>query len=167
MAESHPVDQSDEQLLAACEVQRLRRSGPGGQHRNKVETAVRIRHLPTSVLVEASERRSQAENARVALSRLRLQLALSVRKPDRQLPSERWLRRLQGRRISISRKHVEFPALLAEALDVLHLADFDFTNAAAQLGCTASQLTRFLKLEPQALAMVNGQRAQRGLRKMS
>jgi hypothetical protein len=166
MAEPHPVEQSDAQLLAECTVQRLRRSGPGGQHRNKVETAVRICHLPTGLTAEASERRSQAANGRRALSRLRLRLALGVRRPDGDLPSQRWKRRLQGRRICVSRKHGDFSALLAEALDVLHAVEFDFAAATSRLSCSTSQLTRFLKMEPQALAMVNRERDRRGLRHM-
>ena len=61
-ADDHPAATRAEQLLAECEVRRLRRSGPGGQHRNKVETAVALRHLPTGVQAEANERRSQAQN---------------------------------------------------------------------------------------------------------
>ncbi|HRC56200.1 MAG TPA: peptide chain release factor-like protein, partial [Kofleriaceae bacterium] len=52
---------TDNALLAQCEVDRYRASGPGGQHRNKTESAVRIRHLPTGVSAIAEESRSQAE----------------------------------------------------------------------------------------------------------
>jgi protein subunit release factor B len=72
----HPAATRPEQLLAECEARRLRRSGPGGQHRNKVETAVSLRHLPTGVCAEANERRSQAQNRSTALFRLRVNLAL-------------------------------------------------------------------------------------------
>ena len=75
----HPVNLSDEALLAECETIRQRRSGPGGQHRNKVETAIRLLHRPTGVTGQASERRSQAENLQQALFRLRLALAVQVR----------------------------------------------------------------------------------------
>jgi protein subunit release factor B len=47
-----------------------RSSGPGGQHVNKVSSAVSVRHRPTSLMVTASDTRSQAENRRLALSRL-------------------------------------------------------------------------------------------------
>ena len=54
----HPARLPIDELLADCEERRLRRGGPGGQHRNKVETAVELTHRPTSVAAEANERRS-------------------------------------------------------------------------------------------------------------
>lgn len=45
-------------------------SGPGGQHRNKVESGVRLRHRPTGITVIATERRSQHANREVAFERL-------------------------------------------------------------------------------------------------
>lgn len=77
----HPVTLSDEKLLRQCQVSRLRRSGPGGQHRNKVETAVSLHHLHTGIRAEASERRSQFQNLSTALMRLRITLAMEVRCP--------------------------------------------------------------------------------------
>lgn len=47
-----------------------RSGGPGGQHVNKVSSAVSVRHRPTNLIVTASDTRSQAENRRLALSRL-------------------------------------------------------------------------------------------------
>ncbi|MCY2992774.1 MAG: peptide chain release factor-like protein [Planctomycetota bacterium] len=52
----HPAALAIDQLLRECQIVRTRRSGPGGQHRNKVETAVVITHLPSGVKGEASER---------------------------------------------------------------------------------------------------------------
>jgi peptide chain release factor len=48
-----------------------RSSGPGGQHVNKTESAVRATHLPSGISVMASERRSQFQNKSEAISRLK------------------------------------------------------------------------------------------------
>jgi hypothetical protein len=98
--------------------------------------------------------------------RLRVNLALEVR--CRREPSERpsplWQSRCPAGRICISLQHEDFAALLAEALDVLTAREMDVKSAAAWLQTTSSQLTRFLKLEPRALAQVNARRQQLGLR---
>jgi protein subunit release factor A len=75
----------DEALLRACEVSTFVGSGPGGQHRNKTASAVRLVHPPTGLTVTATERRSQAQNRSAALHRLRAALAslTRVRRPRR------------------------------------------------------------------------------------
>jgi protein subunit release factor B len=72
---------SDAALLAECEETFFIGSGPGGQHRNKTESAVRLGHPPTGVTVTATERRSQSQNRAAALERLRERLVALVRRP--------------------------------------------------------------------------------------
>src|ERR1700675_46269 len=73
------VSLSDAQLLAQCNVDTYRASGPGGQKRNKTSSAVRLRHPPSGLLVIAEESRSQHENRARALKRLRQALYLKLR----------------------------------------------------------------------------------------
>lgn len=65
---------SDDQLLAECAVETFRAGGPGGQHQNKTESAVRLTHRPTGIVVTARESRSQHRNRLRALARLRAAL---------------------------------------------------------------------------------------------
>jgi hypothetical protein len=160
----HPSELTIEELLEQCDVRRQRRSGPGGQHRNKVETAVVLTHGPSGVRAEASERRSQHENRGVAIARLRVNLALVVRHPRSpdSIPSSRWTSRCHGGLLRVNPEHEDFAPLLAEALDVIEAQQHDVPAAAALLRVTTSQLVRFLKLEPRALEGVNRRRERGG-----
>lgn len=161
----HPASLTEEQLLDQCDIRRQRRSGPGGQHRNKVETGVVIRHRPTGTEASATERRSQEQNRQMAVRRLRVRLALAVRVPvdAARVPSPLWQSRCEGGRIVVSTQHEDFPALLAESLDVIMHQDADTSKAAESLQCTGSQLTKLLKGAPEALQQVNRRRQSRGL----
>ena len=68
-------------------IETYRSSGPGGQRKNKVETAVRLKHLPSGLTVIATEHRSQAENRKLALERLRERLIKLNRPRKRRIPT--------------------------------------------------------------------------------
>ena len=163
----HPAMQELAALLATCETRRQRRSGPGGQHRNKVETAVVITHTPTGLHGEASERRSQEQNRQVAILRLRVNLAIHHRSDvtaEDYRPSELWRQRCRGQRLSINPQHEDFPAILAEALNLLAVCGWESKEAAPRLGCSPSQLLKLIQLEPQAFIELNRRRFECGLR---
>jgi peptide chain release factor 2 len=72
-----PAD--DEALLDQCEFQAFRASGKGGQHVNKTDSAVRLRHVPTGIVVQSQESRSQWQNRFICLRKLRARVqALNV-----------------------------------------------------------------------------------------
>jgi len=68
-------------------VETFKSSGPGGQHKNKRETAVRIRHLPTGITALATEHRSQARNKALALRRLEMKVHALGRKRRPRIPT--------------------------------------------------------------------------------
>lgn len=70
---TYPTDRDS--LERDCEMEFFIAGGPGGQHRNKVETGVRLRHLPTGIVVTATERRSQSANREAAYERMAEKLA--------------------------------------------------------------------------------------------
>jgi hypothetical protein len=160
----HPAALPPDDLLRQCDETRTRRGGPGGQHRNKVETAVVLVHRPTGLSAEGSERRSQAENRRVALWRLRMTLALSHREPpDAAGPSPLWQSRLRGRQLMIAADHDDYPAVVAEALDRLETVGYEMRPAADSLGVSMSQLVKLFRAQPAAWVVINRLRREVGL----
>lgn len=156
-------------LLAECETRRQRRSGPGGQHRNKVETAVVITHSPTGVQGAATERRSQEQNRKVAILRLRINLAIHHRTEvpaEGYQPSALWQQRCRSQRITVNPQHEDFPAILAEALNLLAACEWEPKEVASQLKCSPSQLVKLVQLDPHAFVELNRQRSERGLRSL-
>src|SRR4051812_13305396 len=115
---------TEDQLLRQCEVDTYRASGPGGQKRNKTSSAVRLRHLPSGLIVIAEESRSQHENKAKALKRLRLALFLKLRGEQ---PAAGWTahpdflnaRNDQGR-LDLGRKDPRFWPAAGVVLDALH-----------------------------------------------
>lgn len=86
----------------------FRATGPGGQHRNTTDSAVRIRHLPTGIVAQATESRSQWENRAVAMKRLQMLLERRERKVKARIatkvPRGAKLGRLKDKRLASEKK---------------------------------------------------------------
>lgn len=83
------LPESDEDLLRECEVDTFRSSGPGGQHVNKTESAVRLTHLPSGVVVTSQQERSQHRNKGLCLQKLRERIEKLNYRPPKRVPTRK------------------------------------------------------------------------------
>jgi len=161
---------SDDALIAQCEVDRYRASGPGGQHRNKTESAVRLRHRLTGVTAIGEDSRSQAENKIHAVRRLRAAIALTVREPvvlDGHAPSPRLAALVAGGTAPLgarTRLTGDYWAAIAELLDLLVAGDLEIAATAQRLGITTGALSKLVLHDEQVARAVNDLRRARGMR---
>jgi peptide chain release factor-like protein len=161
---------SDDALIAQSEVDRYRASGPGGQHRNKTESAVRLRHKPSGMMAIGEDSRSQAENKIHAVRRLRAAIALEVREPvalDGYAPSPRLAALLAGGTAPLgerTRRTGDYWAAIAELLDLLVAGELEIGTTALRLGITTGALSRMLLHDERVARAVNDLRRLRGLR---
>lgn len=159
---------SDQELLAQCEVHTRRGSGPGGQKRNKTESAVSIRHGPTGATAIAEESRSQTENRRRALRRLREAIALRVRIPialERFTLPAQFVSSIDGAgRLHVNARDPAYAVVVATLLDVLEACQGRVRDAAELLDLTTNQFTRFLAEHPRVWQETNRIRTQHGRR---
>jgi hypothetical protein len=161
---------SDDALLAQCEVDRYRASGPGGQHRNKTESAVRLRHKLSGVTAIGEDSRSQAENKIHAVRRLRSAIALDVREPvvlEGYAPSRRLAALIAGGTAPLGAKTRLTPdywAAIAELLDLLVAGALEIAATAQRLGITTGALSKMLLHDDQVARVVNDLRRGRQMR---
>ena len=164
---------TDPQLLAQCAVDIYRAIGPGGQKRNKTSSAVRLRHLPSGLIVIAEESRSQHENRVRALKRLRQALYLKLREdlppdklPDMQTHEEYRAARTAAGRLDVGRKDARFWPAVGVVLDVLEAAEARVSEAAAALGISTGNLIDFLQIDPKVWEQANMLRSRFGLKSL-
>jgi len=153
-------------LLAECDVDTYRASGPGGQKRNKTESAVRLRHRPSGLSVIAEESRSQHENRDRALRRLRQMLALRLRQPVSTDGVPQAIQACLDKRgrLDVGRRDARYLPAAAAALDVLVALNGSVGDVAKRLGITTGNLSAFLTGDDDLMLEANRIRAGRGLR---
>ncbi|KAG6549584.1 hypothetical protein Mapa_008966 [Marchantia paleacea] len=169
------LELTDKELFAQCKMDTYRASGPGGQHRNKTDSAVRLKHIPTGLVTQASEDRSQHNNRAYALGRLRQLIAAEVRgsvelegyKPPpevvRILPFEKGARK--DRIVQkIGPNHPDFAQGVKGVLDLLETVGGSVSDAAAALGLTTGALSKLITSDKVLWQGANKIRASKGLK---
>ncbi len=145
---------ADEELLRVCRVERRLGTGPGGQKRNKTESAVTVVHEASGVSGSSDETRSQITNRLLALRQLRLNLALRLRAPP---PMPRPFAETP------SLRSPDYPLWTAVLLDVLADRGLRVSEAAAFCGLSTGRLVRELARNPALWQEVNRLRRAAGL----
>lgn len=162
---------TDEQLLAQCEVDTYRASGPGGQKRNKTSSAVRLRHPPSGLLVIAEESRSQHENKARALRRIRQALYLKLREviaeedrtPEKLAERADYGPARDGEgKLHVGVRDARFWPAVGVVLDVLLAVEGRLSEAAQALGTTTANLGDFLRSDDKVWEQANLMRLQFG-----
>ena len=95
-----------DELIKEVEIEYYRSSGPGGQHKNKTETAVRMHHPPSGVTVRCSDTRSQSQNRRIALKRLAARLE-KLNRPKKTRVKTKPTQASRERRLQQKRAHTD------------------------------------------------------------
>ena len=158
----------DKRLLADCRVHLYRASGPGGQKRSKTSSAVRLRHEPTGLTVVATESRLQGENRARALRRLRMVMALKLRRSvhEGKLP-QCLLQDYSGLGwTGISIKNAVYPLVVASVLDILAARDGRVSETAERLGISTARLVAFFRRDAKLWGQVNSIRRESGQRRL-
>lgn len=161
---------SDDALIAQCEVDRYRASGPGGQHRNKTESAVRLRHKLLGVQAIGEDSRSQSENKLHAVRRLRSAIALEVREPVRiegYTPPPRLAALVAGGTAPLGAKTRltgAYWAGMAELLDLLVANKLEIGTSAQLLGISTGALSKLILHDDQVGRVLNDLRRAAGMR---
>jgi hypothetical protein len=170
----------DDALIALCDMHIYKASGPGGQHRNKVSSAIRLRHCETGISATANDSRSQHENKVLAVKRLRMNLALRLRQDADivKLTLPPYVaecvftpkKRADGAaelRLEIGRKDRRFWTVAAWLLDVLTACGGRVGDAARLLNISTGNLTSILQDDRHLFAAVQEIRKAAGLKPLS
>ena len=153
------LDLDDDALLRHCRQETYRASGPGGQHRNTTDSAIRLSVLSGKVVAMCAEHRSQHRNRAEALKRLRSTLAIELRMPitansQSLTPKTSW----EGS-WTLGKKDRRYAGFIAHLLDVIAHHDWVVSHSARALDISTGKLIRILAKDAHAWNAVNQSRA--------
>lgn len=143
---------SDEELLKICTIDFFKATGPGGQKKNKTESAVRLTIKENGITASASEERQQSVNRIRAVKRLRLQLALELREP-----AVKW-----SGQMNMNPKNPDYPAFAGCLIDNLVDHSWQVSSAAANLTLSTGQLIKILGKNDTLWQYINRERQKAG-----
>ncbi len=163
-------------LLKNCRVDTYKSHGPGGQRKNKVETAIRLVHEPSGISAQGQQTRSQARNKTLALRNLRMHIACTCRLPQDlahlAIPDEiaecfqRSARPGSAGhvklRLSLPSGNRCFWPVAAFVLDVFDAAEGQLSRASRALGISTANLAAFLRNHRHLLAAAQAIRKANG-----
>ena len=147
---------SDEELIKLCKIDFFKATGPGGQKKNKTESAVRLTLNEPQVTASASEDRQQSVNRARALKRLRLQIALEWRE-EFQPWDDQW---------DMNPKNPRYPLFAAFLIDALDDSDWQVSTAAQNAGVSTGKFIKLLSRSDQLWQYVNQQRQKKNLKSL-
>ncbi|MEI6125128.1 MAG: peptide chain release factor-like protein [Pseudomonadota bacterium] len=139
---------NDSQLIKQCRIDTYIASGPGGQHRNRTYSAVRMTHIETGLTVIAEESRSQGDNKLKALRRIKRSLAFHIR-IDSSCGAATCDERIQylfqhDTPVQLNSKNPLYPVFCATLLDFIYSAGGKISEAAHKLNISTGKLNKFL-----------------------
>jgi len=148
---THLLRLSDAELLRLCETQAYRGSGPGGQHRNKTNSGVKLKLINFGIETYSCDDRSAHINKLFALKKLRMKIALQIREePALQIPFA-----FPGTAGKISADNKLYPEFIADVLDRAKAASGDLSDAAIMWGLSKSALNKIILADKKVLEVLN------------
>ncbi|NOY75176.1 MAG: hypothetical protein GXP32_05220 [Kiritimatiellaeota bacterium] len=146
----------DKEFLSNCVFNEYQASGPGGQKRNRKYSGARLKHIPSGKEARDAGSRSQNDNKRAALRKLRAKIALEIRCDESPRVDS----------YDIALRNPRYPLLLAKIMDTLYKHEFRVSEAAADLGVSTGKLSKITVRDPRLFTAVNKEREFRGLSKL-